>query len=197
MKKAGLKPTFILGVIILLVGCGGEPVKKMVTKLDSLTLKPVESDTINADRVKADSPPAKEVTPKQETEVEPGRKGNFTEGVVYYTLPYCGGARPSEEIVADKKKERLLTNSVLKLVAQSGNDYLVTTNEKGIFVSGILPGTYDVYLTEKTNKTIYDVSPDMCENCLTRKMTTVTLTKDVQTKIVVHFFCAPGDKKRP
>lgn len=196
MKKTGLKPTFILGVIILLAACGDHPVQKLVTRIDSLTLKPVESDTANADRIDTNTTPEKEVTPKQGTEAEPGRKGNFTEGVVYYTLPYCGGARPSEEIVADKKKERLLTNSVLKLVSQSGDGYLVTTNEKGIFISGILPGTYDVYLTEKTDKTIYDVSPETCENCLTRKMTTVTLTKDVQTKIVVHFFCAPGDKKR-
>ena len=194
MKHSTFKSAFIFVTIILFSACSGEPVEKVVTKIDSLTLKPVPQDSTPDDVPKINSDSIKDVSPKQETET--GRIGNISEGIVYYTLPYCGGARPSEEIVADKKRERLLTNSTLKLVNQKGDGYVVTTDDKGIFKSGILPGTYDVYLTEKTNKEIYNVSPETCENCLTKKMQVVTLTKGVQAKIVVHFACAPGDKRR-
>ncbi len=119
------------------------------------------------------------------------------EGIVYCSRPYCGGARPTEEIIAEKKKSVLLTNTTLKMKNKAGVEYVVTTNDKGIFRSGIPAGQYDVYLTEKTNKAIYNASPETCENCLTEPMGYVTIREGQQASFTIHFRCGPNDKFRP
>jgi hypothetical protein len=181
----------IFAIGIILISACGEPADKTASRVDSLTSLPIPLDTVNQHQVKADSDSAKVTTkPPVDKEVE------VSEGIIYYTLPYCGGARPSEEILAEKKKSRLLTNSTLMLKNKKGDQYLVVTNAKGIFRSGIPAGQYDVYLTKNTNPEIYNVSPETCENCLTKPMTNMIIQKGIQATCVIHFNCGPNDKKR-
>ncbi len=190
-------------IIILFFSCSN-PDENTASRIDSLTSLPIPLDTVGQNLGKNDtaiSPflksDANTLTQSDSNKTETTNRisGGIMEGIVYYTLPYCGGARPTEEILADKNKLRLLTNSTLRLKGKS--EYLVTTNGKGIFKSGIPAGTYEVYLTDKTDKTIYDVDPANCENCLTQKMGTITLQKGIQASIKVHFNCGPNDHMRP
>lgn len=170
--------------------CSGN---KNKTGTDTLTSITIPGDSLP---VKLDSAPSDHtqvVVPVDSIKV---KEVAVNEGMVFYTLPYCGGARPTEEILAEKKKAKPLTNSTLKLKNKSG-DYLVVTNEKGLWRSGIPAGTYDVYLTEKTNKAIYDVKPGACENCLKEKMATITIKQGVRSDCTVHFNCGPDAKRRP
>jgi hypothetical protein len=189
-----MKTAALFSSIILLISCG--QADETVSRVDSLTSLPIPLDTVNQHPVKnnPDSDSVKTVTP---TPPPPKKEVTVNEGIVYYTLPYCGGARPTEEIIAEKKKSRLLTNATLKLKNKAGVEYLVVTNDKGIFRSGIPAGNYDVYLTEKISKDIYNVSPETCENCLTKSMAYVMIHEGQQASFVIHFACGPDDKKRP
>lgn len=193
MRNVRFIPAIIFGIIILSSACSSEP-GKSAEAVDSSHNVPVSTDTIIPSLVKNDADSVKVVTPEPTDGTT--KEVVVNEGIVYCTLPYCGGARPSEEIVAEKKKSILLTSSTLMLKNKKGDEYLVTTNDKGIFRSGIPAGQYDIYLTKKTNKAIYDVSPETCENCLTKPTGNVIIQKGIQASMVVHFKCAPGDKKR-
>lgn len=190
-----MKTIFFFGSVFLLVSCG-QPDKTM-SHADSINALMAQSDTA-IKQVIADTgsiPPPPPVSPPPPP--PPIKEVTVNEGIVYYTLPYCGGARPTEEILAEKKKSRLLTNSTLKLKNKAGVEYLVVTNDKGIFRSGIPAGNYNVYLTEKISKDIYNVSPETCENCLTKSMAYVMIHEGQQASFVIHFACGPNDHKRP
>jgi hypothetical protein len=190
MKKHYTFHIVIAFGILLFSACGSAE-KENTDSLDSL---PVAADTIRPQLPKTDSDTVKTPAPKDEGGT--GKEVEVNEGIVYCTLPYCGGARPSEEIVEGKKKSILLTNTTLKLRNKTA-EYIVITNDKGIFRSGIPAGQYDVYLTEQTNKKIYNVSPETCEDCLTKPMANVIIRKGQQASFVVHFNCGPNDKFRP
>ncbi|MDQ3109226.1 MAG: hypothetical protein M3R17_04985 [Bacteroidota bacterium] len=192
MKNRKLTIVLSLGIVLLLSACGSD--KRDEARIDSLNSLSVPVDTTSQLPPKTDSDSVKVITPKPETET--GKEVAVNEGIVYCTLPYCGGAKPSEEIVANKKKSILLTYSTLKLKSKTA-EYVVTTNDKGIFRSGIPAGQYDVYLTKETNKKIYDVSPEKCANCLTKPMANVIIQKGIQASFVIHFNCGPDDKWRP
>lgn len=186
-----MKTIVFFSSLILFGACGSAD--KTPTREDSMAaaMKVLEDAIDETIHVPQDTDSVKTSSPAP----QPPKEVVVNEGIVYYTLPYCGGARPSEEIVEEKKKSRLLTNATLKLKNKSG-EYLVTTNDKGIFRSGIPAGNYDVYLTEKISKDIYNVSPETCENCLTKAMAYVMINNGQQASFVIHFACAPGDKKR-
>jgi hypothetical protein len=182
---------FILcGIAAVLSSC--EPtVKERVKKIDSVVALPIPADTSHRKTTNGKNPDTANKAPES-----PARIGFINEATVYYTIPYCGGARPTEEISAKTKELHRLANTTLKLRNSTG-EFLVVTDDKGVFHSGIKSGTYDVYLTEKTNKKIYDVSATGCENCLTQKMATVTLAHGSIPSIVINFRCGPDAKWRP
>ncbi len=114
---------------------------------------------------------------------------------VFYNKTYCGGMKPTDEMLEDLRKYQRLPNSTLRLVNKSG-EFLVKTDGKGNF-SGIIPaGKYNVFLTKETDPTIYDVSPDACEKCLTDVMSTVEIVAGKKAEIYVTFRCGPMDKRR-
>jgi hypothetical protein len=191
-----MKTILFFGSIILMLSCGQAEAPAHADSTNPLTTQP---DTAIQQPIAADTHPAKDTNTAPQTAETPAPKKEVTvnEGIVYYMLPYCGGARPTEEIIAEKKKSRLLTNSTLKLKNKAGVEYLVVTNDKGIFRSGIPAGVYDVYLTEKTNKELYNVSPETCENCLTKVMSYVEIRNGQQASFVIQFACGPDDYKRP
>ncbi|MEO5643089.1 MAG: hypothetical protein ABIQ40_12240 [Bacteroidia bacterium] len=194
MRNLLIVPAIIFGCVFFFSACG-EPEVKTAEIIDSSLLPPPPPPPVMPTPIDVHFD-SLEVVPSNPGDKTTTKEVTVSEGIVYCTLPYCGGARPSEEIVAEKKKSILLTNSTLMMKNKKGVEYLVTTNDKGIFRSGIPAGQYDIYLTENTNKAIYNVSPETCENCLTKPTGNVIIQKGIQASCTVHFNCAPGDKKR-
>lgn len=156
---------------------------------DSVTPAPAKKDTL----VSADT--------QAKTVVDSPRKHNEPTsqvwGSVLYNLPYCGGARPSKEMIAELQRYKPLPFSTLLLKNKSGS-YKITTNFEGTFYAPSVPtGTYDVYFTEKVEKTIYSVKPEDCENCLTEVVATVTIKTNEKNVIKVSFRCGAKDRPRP
>jgi hypothetical protein len=193
--RASVSSFITIPALLLFAACGssyegGKP------SADSELSVTIPADTIVPKLTKNDSvnvTPTPTPAPTEGT----GKEVTVNEGIVYYTRPYCGGARPTEEIEAERKKSILLMNTTLKMKNKAGVVYVVTTNDKGIFRSGIPAGQYDVYVTEKTNKTIYNVSPETCENCLTEPLGNVIIRDGQQASFTIHFRCGPNDKFRP
>ncbi|HET6990629.1 MAG TPA: hypothetical protein VFJ43_04860, partial [Bacteroidia bacterium] len=155
---------------------------KTVSRIDSLVSLPIPLDTVNQKVVKKDSV-VKDTTPS----------APIIKGTVLYNLPYCGGARPTQEILDELAQMKPLTKSTLKLKNKSG-EYFITTDSKGKFSIAIPPGKYDVYLTKKTDKNIYDVSPANCESCLTKPIAVFYTNNPL---IQFTFRCGPNARLRP
>ncbi len=187
--------TFICITGLLLFAACGQSSEGAKPSADSELSVIIPSDTV-VPKLAIDSVNVN-VVPVPSTNEGTSKEVIVNEGIVYCSRPYCGGARPTEEIIAEKKKSVLLTNTTLKMKNKAGVEYVVTTNDKGIFRSGIPAGQYDVYLTVKTNKTIYNVSPETCDKCLTEPMGYVTIRQGQQASFTIHFRCGPNDKLRP
>lgn len=181
MKKSA---SFIAICCLIFFSCS-ESENKTSNRIDSFVSLPIPLDTFTEMLVKNDSLPidSAPITP-------------IEEGKVYYQTSYCGGAHPSEEILAENDKLRLLTKSKLKLKNKSG-EFFIITDDKGNFTSSIPYGTYSVFLTKETNPKIQDVSADACDNCLTQVMTTVKIREGKKVFIQFRFPCDPGARLRP
>jgi hypothetical protein len=64
---------------------------------------------------------------------------------VQYTQPYCGGARPTPEILADAEKVKPYAGKMLIIVSDKGKTDSAKTDVKGIAKLKLTPGTYKVY----------------------------------------------------
>ncbi len=157
------------------------------------------TDSIPGDSVpplaKADSAAPKDSVIPDNTPAPPPPLPDMIDVTVFYNKNYCGGMKPTDEMLGELRKWRRLPNSTLKLVNKSG-EFLVKTDGKGNF-SGIIPaGKYNVFLTKETDAAIYDVSPDACEKCLTDVMSSVEVAHGKKSDIYVTFRCGPMDKRR-
>ena len=82
-------------------------------------------------------------------------------GKVEYTEPYCGGARPTQEMVAELQKPKPFAN--LELVIRAGDRHdpeapgikLLKTDAQGQFETELPNGTYCIVLKEKADKPDY------------------------------------------
>lgn len=64
---------------------------------------------------------------------------------VSYIQPYCGGARPTPEMVAEGEKLRPYENKTVILVSAKGKVDSAKTNKEGVFSKKLAPGTYKLY----------------------------------------------------
>lgn len=64
--------------------------------------------------------------------------------IVQY-IPYCGGAKPTDEIQAATKKAKPYSNKKLIVVSQKGLVDSVTTDVNGYFKKTLAFGIYNVY----------------------------------------------------
>ena len=180
-----LKKYFLFLVVGVVICSCNEDAEKVVDRIDTIVSLPIPLDTVNENNFKTDSV-FKDTLPSYPIVV----------GTVIFHYPYCGGAAPTEEVIAEMEKEHLLTNSVLKLKNNSG-EYIINTNEKGNFSIAIPIGTYNVFLTKGVNKKLYNVSPKTCENCLTLPITDLKIKTGKKVKIEFTFNCDPEAKLRP
>lgn len=64
---------------------------------------------------------------------------------VNFTRPYCGGARPTPEMIKAASEPRPYANKTLVWVSEKGKADSAKTNEKGILKLKAAKGTYKLY----------------------------------------------------
>jgi len=66
-------------------------------------------------------------------------------GQINFMQPYCGGARPTPEIIADAAKPKPYANKTLVFVSAKGKIDSVKTNNNGEFSAKLKVGTYKLF----------------------------------------------------
>ncbi|MEL7006447.1 MAG: hypothetical protein AAFN93_27525 [Bacteroidota bacterium] len=127
---------------------------------------------------------------------------NTTESVmtvkmnINYTSDYCGGAYPSEDILAALKKERPLSKKkffILKVGDDREKMIEVTTANDGSCTMELQPGKYQIFLPEKmSSPTGKFISQEACDNWKKTPNGTFDVTTPDQELIAkVHKTCNP------
>jgi hypothetical protein len=109
---------------------------------------------------------------------------------VTYTNSYCGGARPTDEILQKHNTPKVLADYKIKL--ENKKVVIIKTDSLGCFTHKLNTGKYLIFLTEEKNKTLFlNYNP----NCI--KMTKASygelIVKKGETdyEINLHFPCDP------
>jgi hypothetical protein len=185
-------------LFLLLAGCAGES-----AHTDHDTVVSSGKDSPAGDTVTATAPATATGTTTVSVPDTVPPDPLFTARLEFtFTSAYCGGARPTEEIIADKATARPLRNSTLLLKNHfNGKTYTCTTNDDGVCQTGITEGKYDVYLTTDINPKLGTGFDGKCSLWRNKVMYTVKITDDGKSRLVpVHFECNPCDdnmKRRP
>ena len=79
---------------------------------------------------------------------------NLVQGTLTYTNRYCGGARPSDEMLAEYATPRNFTNSTIYLKRKKGGKviYKIVADKDGKFKKCIKPGKYFLYMSKYYDK---------------------------------------------
>jgi hypothetical protein len=99
------------------------------------------------DSLRAPTPPLDSAAPKISS-------CNMVQGIVTYTNSYCGGARPSEEMLADYATPKNFVSTTIYLKRKKGGKviYKIVTDKDGKFKKCIKPGKYLLYMSKYYNK---------------------------------------------
>ena len=126
-----------------------------------------------------------------------GRKSKYPliSGTLYYNRNYCGGARPSPEILETYEKYLPLGNSEIKLKNRTETFY-ASTDQSGNFSSSIAYGTFDVYVISVMPR-IVDINPQSCSACFNKPVGKVTISNKKKNDIKITFPCSDDSKLRP
>jgi|GEM_PF-2975982 len=125
--------------------------------------------------------------------IEPGFAAQL---VVLFTHDYCGGARPSEEIMAHYTTPTPLSNSKLQFIeTTSRKEFLCATDSKGKCTVRVEPGKYDVYLTKSISQELETGFSPNCKAWFKRKMADVLISPGMTKYTVeINFVCNPCDE---
>lgn len=120
--------------------------------------------------------------------------GQLINGNVFFSYSYCGGAKPTEEILKQYQKLQPLYTSEIHLTTRE-KSITITTDKSGVFTANIPDGTYDIYLV-KVPARIFDISSKNCATCTTKAIGKVTFPNKMK-QISFTFPCGDSDNKRP
>ena len=120
---------------------------------------------------------------------------------VTFNNNYCGGARPSEEMLNQYKSKFPLSLSCLILRSQSKEktEIKVTTDKNGNFKVHLLPGHYSYFMTEKYNRNMGSPFDSQCIIWLQREFGEIEIKKGKFKGYVMNysFGCNPCEPPRP
>lgn len=167
-----------------------------------------ETVETKTDSIEKDTPVIDTVVPSPQDTVakvidtvvaEPTYKTSFR---VLYTSSYCGGARPSEEMLAEYATPKLLSVSWVKFRNHhTGKEYVLQTNADGIAEAEMEEGKYDVFLTKDINPKLSTGFDPKCKLWTDQLLLTVKVSSSGKAQDVnIHFICNPCDenmKRRP
>jgi hypothetical protein len=191
-----MKQVFVLALFsVWMFSCGDTQTPKSDTvstdgKLID-TIVPVISDMV----AQEDSAPTVSEAPP----ADPVYRAEFK---VLYTSTYCGGARPTDEILAEHATPKPLYTSTVKLKNHfTGKEYFIKTDADGIGSAEMEEGKYDVFLTKDINSGLATGFDPKCTKWLGQLLLTVKVTAAGKMQDVnIHFVCNPCDenmKPRP
>ncbi|HTF02457.1 MAG TPA: hypothetical protein VK826_00465 [Bacteroidia bacterium] len=134
-----------------------------------------------------------------DTVVTPIDSTYTVELTIYFTRNYCGGARPSEEMLADLQTPRLLTKSILRLKNHhSQKEYTCKTNGSGKADLTLEAGKYDVYLTKDINSALNTGFYPDCKIWQEKPLFTIKVTPDRKSfSATINFECNPCNPNKP
>lgn len=114
----------------------------------------------------------------------------------YFTSTYCGGARPSQEILADKATPKALSFSWIKFKNHfTGKEYVLQTNSEGIASGEMEEGKYDVFFTKDINPALGTGFDPKCKLWTDQLLLTVKVgTGGKSQDVTLHFLCNPCDE---
>lgn len=97
---------------------------------------------------------------------------------------YCGGARPTDEILAQYEKPLIYANKKLIIVSSNGKIDSVKTNSKGILKIKLKPGSYKLYEPWRYHKRTPDGTDisNFDKDCLEKTWQKVDISIDTQKK---------------
>ncbi len=182
-----MKKVFILAMIsVWMISCS----ESTEAKTDSVAVDSPVADTV---AIVPDS-----ITPVVEIPAETTPLVEFPVQLkVLYTSNYCGGARPSEEMIAEKATPKLLTSSTLKFKNHfSGTEYFLTTDASGIVSTKMEEGKYDVFLTKDISSGLSTGFDPKCSLWLNQVLCQVKIKPDSRTPdVTIHFICNPCNQE--
>jgi|GEM_PF-1481621 len=110
--------------------------------------------------------------------------------LVTYINSYCGGARPTNEILEKYKTPRKLIDFKIKLISKKM--LKVNTDTAGYFTCKLKPGTYFIFLTKEKNKNITtNYNPD-CDKMLQSSYGELQIEKNkLNYEVILSFPCNP------
>lgn len=71
----------------------------------------------------------------------------LVETQINFMQPYCGGARPSPEMLADAQKHKPYSNRTIIIVSSKGKVDSVKTNDSGLLKANLKIGKYKLFET--------------------------------------------------
>ena len=120
---------------------------------------------------------------------------------VKYTNAYCGGARPTPEILEELDIPQILTSTQLLFIPKnekSKKTICATTDKKGQVKLKLLPGAYSIKMSKKFNKTLGLNYDPTCKKMLDYTWQTIEITKDQSSaSLILRFSCNPCELPRP
>ena len=126
---------------------------------------------------------------------------NLVQGKLKFNQRYCGGARPSEEMLAQFDSLRLLPNTTVFLSRKIGGKFIykLVSDGKGNFKKKMRAGKYFVYMSRNYDKYLLsEFNPD-CEKMMKSTFGEVEIIEGGKKlyNINLHFGCDPCSPPRP
>ena len=106
----------------------------------------------------------------------------WTSVQVEFYQDYCGGARPSEDMIAEYEKPKILANEELYLISESDKALKIKTDEQGLLKAKLSEGKYRVMEAWRYKKATPDHSAPTNYNgaCLSEEWKKVAMELQVK-----------------
>lgn len=119
----------------------------------------------------------------------------YINGAAFFNTSYCNGARPSNEILEQHRRERNLVNSTIKLKnVKTGKEIEVKTDAKGAFKIPLeSESEFEYYLTKQSDPSLGFINIK-CDAVFERKYGTFKMS-DISDSLhlLFHLTCDPCD----
>lgn len=130
----------------------------------------------------------------------PSYSCNLVQGTLTYTNRYCGGARPSEEMLAEYATPHNLTSTTIYLKRKKGGKviYKIVADKDGKFKKCIKPGKYFLYMSKYYNKELHLNFNPKCDKAWTSYGEVEILNHAKKLYLLnLDFGCDPCSPPRP
>ncbi len=118
-------------------------------------------------------------------------------GVAQYNTTYCGGAKPTPQIISQHEKLREIKNSTIRFKKENDTQFIeVITDAKGNFKIDLEPGTWEYYIAEDFKKNQDEAImnlPDKCDKFYNISYGEFTTKTNITINLMFHLKCNPCD----